>query len=164
MWRDSCEVTTILFSAFQLKLQETKVQTTNRQNLHPFLNTFIFNVFTSFNLLCSSEVLQAFCSMTMAIWVFLFFSVALFFLMFAEHIWLAFPRMHLHLWGGLCTSLWVPSKPGSLRHRHVTTFLRIHTGFVGFPFIPKGFSFHPVSTNRRIQEGSISLQYSCYYN
>lgn len=46
---------------------------TNRQNLHSFLNTFIFNVFTSFNLLCSSEVLQAFCSMTMAIRVFLFF-------------------------------------------------------------------------------------------
>lgn len=44
-----------------------------------FLNTFIFNVFTSFNLLCRSEVLQAFLfSGRGRLDVFFFFSVALF--------------------------------------------------------------------------------------
>lgn len=42
-------------------------QTARTYILFCFLNTFIFNVCTSFNLLCRSEVLQAFCSVTMAI-------------------------------------------------------------------------------------------------
>lgn len=119
-----------------------------------FLNTFLFNVFTSLNLLRRAEVLQAFCSVTMAV----VFSAAL------------FCSCCLNVSG------WRPAERPAMLLECIPSPLRRHmytTGKVERGGAEGGRSTSDTTLNRRprflvrVESGRLFisiLQYSCYYN